>query len=399
MSPDLENKEDPGAEAKDKAYSSKPDFGLAKREKRMELAIAIATAATVICWIGIGIAIYLSSRSGVIWWTYASIMFAILVPFLVWQKRVWEKPRTGTAITGAAIDRRPRVFVEKVTARKLVAGHEQAVVLELKNRGTETAHRITAWINQGLVDAQFPGPLEFAPLVEPETRPDCPPGGVISLAGLSSKQISQAQIIALNTRKTLWFHFGKGTYEDESGSNTYSFDFCYMYQPEIGNMAICPDRYWPKPDRPSPVTKRPEISLEYVEARCVPGKPPKVSILIKNRGQITAHRIELEPTDYFAHARTFKGPIEHVPKVPPYMYPKLAVGAEAAGDTEGGEPLTIQDVADIESGKLLFLHYSKGHYEDDARNVYPLEFCFMYVPGGQPNMRIAPKAFWPKKEG
>lgn len=39
-----------------------------------------------------------------------------------------------------------------------------------------------------------------------------------------------------------------------------------------------------------------------------------------------------------------------------------------------GRNISIQEVADIEQGKLRYFHYSTGHYEDDAGNVYPMDF-------------------------
>lgn len=293
---------------------------------------------------------------------------------------------------------RPEIYIQRAVARPLVAGHEKAVALWLKNAGSKSARNITVWINQAFSDANFEGPLRYT-FLEPDTRPDCAPGETITLLGKSKGTIAQREIDALNSRKAFWFHFGKGMYEDDLG-NSYPFDFCFMYEPTISDMRICPDRYWPSKtdNKPLALTARPEVILASAEGRCVAGKSPRVTLKIRNTGAVGAYRIELETTHFFAHAKTFKGPVEHVPDVPPSMYPVLPAGEEAEGHTEGGPPFTAQDVADIEGGKLLFINYSTGKYEDEAGNFYPFEFCVVYKPGAEV-MEVAPKSFWPKRKG
>ena len=322
-----------------------------------------------------------------IWSFYCVIVFTTTAGFLSWQKRIWEKLPSE----------RPRMVVERAEARPLVAGQKRAVSLWLRNRGTKAAHNITVSINQAFAKSDFGGPLKFT-FIEPESRPDCEPGAIVTLVGESSAAITAFEIKALNEKTANWFHFGKGVYQDEL-NNTYPLDFfCFMYEPSIeGYMRICPDRYWPsKVDSTRlGIQARPEVLMEAAEARCEVGKPPEVIMRVKNWGQITAHKVELESTHYFAHARTFKGPMEHVPNAPPYVYPRLPPNAEAEARTEGGPAFTAQDVTDIKEGKLLWLNYSKGKYEDEAGNRYPFDFCVLYKPG-RPLMDIAPKAYWPK---
>jgi len=350
----------------------------------------------LVTWVGIGLSVGLvliygfqGNQRGVRWSVAMLLLFVLIMLAVRVKQHFYSEPTE-----------RPRMVVERAIARPLVAGHQKAVSVWLKNRGTATALNITVSINQAFTPPDFLGPLKFT-FIDPDSRPDCEPSETVSLMGKSKEPVEQWEIDALNNRKALWFHFGKGVYEDQQ-SRSYPLDFfAFMYEPSLeGLMRIAPDRYWPdKADSPLlSVQPRPELTLEDARGRCEVGKPPHVTIRIKNRGQITAHRIELETTHYFAHARTFKGPVEHVPNVPPYLYPSLPFNEEVEGHTEGGDPFTSQDKADIEDGKLLWVNYSKGKYEDEAGNEYTFDFCVLYVPG-KPFMDIAPRAYWPPKKG
>jgi hypothetical protein len=289
---------------------------------------------------------------------------------------------------------RPELFVERATA-ELIPGKPKRAAIEFVNRGNKAATRFTVWMNQGLAEPDFPGPLKFEAL-EPDTRPSIGPNGTVTLMGGKNEPITLAEYKAICDGTRVWFIFGKGLYEDGVG-NTWPIDFCFQYEPSIAPvMRICPDKYWPKQVQATLPERRPELSLEYAEGTCVPGKPASVRVIVENRGDATAYEITVEATNFFAVARTFKGPMEHEPSDPPYVYPSLAPGASIEGHTKTDiAPLSIQNVADIRDRKLLFLHYSKGTYKDKEKNAYPFDFCLLYDPD-RPVMIIAPKEFWPR---
>jgi hypothetical protein len=369
--------------------------------------LSLVSIYDLVTWVGIPICISLAFVFALqkswraLGWSVVGLLLLMTVMLAI---RARQHRRTIEAKASQLGDRplpsatmaRPEIYVERAIARPLVAGHEKAVALWLKNGGTKPALNITVWINQAFGKPDFKGPLKYT-FLEPDTRPDCAPGAIVSLLGKSKGTIAQWEIDALNKREALWFHFGKGMYEDDLG-NSYPFDFCFMYEPTLSDMRICPDCYWPskRDSKPLAPAMRPEIVLASAEGRCVAGDPPRVTMKIVNAGKVSAHRIELESTHFFAHAKTFKGPVEHEPNVPPYVFPVLPPDYEAEGHTEGGPPFTAQDVTDIEGGKLLFINYSTAKYEDEAGNFYPFEFCVLYKPG-TPLMEIAPKSFWPKK--
>lgn len=328
-----------------------------------------------------------------LWWGVASAICATVgVGLYIQQHILWAKREPPE---------RPIVFVERVVARPLVAGHRKAVSVQLRNRGSRPARKITAWINHAFTKADFEGPLKFARIYEPDTRSDCEPTAAISLAGKSDSPVALWEIKALNDKKAFWFVYGKGTYEDDSG-NIYHFDWCSKYEPGMGeDMVICPDRFLPKEEtelRPQYPVKRPELSLELAQVFFNPGKAAKVQILLRNRGKITAHKIELAGAHYLEPI-TFKGPLERIVFTETDSYPNLAPEAQMVGTTYGGEALTFKDIADIEDRTKRFYHYSIGSYEDAEGTSFPLEFCFMYEPAlGSPNgLHMAPRKYWPQK--
>jgi hypothetical protein len=57
----------------------------------MEIAIAVAAALAIIFGISITVASHYHKNSLIVWFTYLTIIFALLGPFLYWQKREWAK--------------------------------------------------------------------------------------------------------------------------------------------------------------------------------------------------------------------------------------------------------------------------------------------------------------------
>jgi hypothetical protein len=156
-------------------------------------------------------------------------------------------------------------------------------------------------------------------------------------------------------------------------------------------------RVWDKSKTAQLIKDRPELSLEATRVFFRPGKHAEVRIVLMNRGTVAARNIWFGGVDFVVYA-PFKGRLNlgHLPEMD--SFPSLAVGASMTGFTrEGTKTLTAKDVAEIQNGKLQFFHYSKGHYEDDAGNAYPIDFCLMYIPGRE-NLPLAPIEHWPKNE-
>ena len=59
----------------------------------MDLAIAGTIAISVVLWILSGVAQYKQRDTVVIWTVYFAIVLTILVFFLTWQKREWERSK------------------------------------------------------------------------------------------------------------------------------------------------------------------------------------------------------------------------------------------------------------------------------------------------------------------
>ncbi len=141
---------------------------------------------------------------------------------------------------------------------------------------------------------------------------------------------------------------------------------------------------------------RPELSLEKAKAYFWSGKAPEVRILLMNRGNVPARNIWFGGVNFIVEA-SFTGRLPSGELPQRDMFPNLAVNAQMTGVTYIGRPLSIKDVADLEDGNIRFFQYSKGRYEDDAGNVYQIEFCFMYMPGHD-SLPLAPIEYWPKSE-
>jgi hypothetical protein len=75
----------------------------ASGRKTMELAIQAAIALSILGGIGITLSTYFHKANLIVWTTYATVIFVLLVPALYWQKHVWEtapKPHPEPSIRG-----------------------------------------------------------------------------------------------------------------------------------------------------------------------------------------------------------------------------------------------------------------------------------------------------------
>jgi hypothetical protein len=203
----------------------------------------------LVTWVGLALCVGLILIYGFqhnqrgFWWSLVA-MGILVVIMLAIRARQYFGGDEGVA----QYAERPILFVERVIARPLVAGHRKAVSVWLRNSGKKPARKITVWITQAFTKADFVGPLIYKPVYEPDSRFDCEPGAAVSLAGKSESPVALWEIKALNDRKAFWFHYGQGTYEDDLG-NIYPLRFCYMYEPGLGgDLRICPDRFLPKED-------------------------------------------------------------------------------------------------------------------------------------------------------
>jgi hypothetical protein len=144
--------------------------------------------------------------------------------------------------------------------------------------------------------------------------------------------------------------------------------------------------------------KRAELSVEQAEMLALPGKSFKVSLRIRNRGELTARQINLGGANSLFQPKTFTGPLHYSP-VNSDTSPDLAPHAEAVLLTDVPIEITRQTLDLLKGGDLLFFYYGKGEYSDDSGTVYPIDFCFMYEPMTKTLMRSCPTKYWPKGGG
>jgi hypothetical protein len=203
------------------------------------------------------------------------------------------------------------------------------------------------------------------------------------------------EIKALNDGKAFWFHYGKGTYEDDDG-NSYPLSFCYMYDPGIEDMRICPDRFWPKDDASPMPVPRPNLTTKGAQARFRVDGPEDITVAITNLGDLTATKLWLDGITVVTPP-DFKGPLRKEGSIRHECPTEIIPGATISTVLRGNKRWTKSGVESVRSGKNLLFHYCEGGYEDGAGNSYPFAFCFKYEPGF-PVMSLCEKCYWPKPE-
>ncbi|HEV2912865.1 MAG TPA: hypothetical protein VGX92_06065 [Pyrinomonadaceae bacterium] len=238
VNPDAENKENPNAKAKNKTQAKRQKH--VGRKMPMELIIAGAVTISVVFWILSGVAAYKHHETSLIWTIYLAIIFTILVFFLIWQKRVWDRPKIGQTST-----ERPEVSLED-TRIFLQPGKRVEVRVLFKNRRKAAARNVRFGGVDVIVPTPFTGPLHPGELPPVDMFPSLAVNAMmVARTWMGGHVISAKDIADLNEGKCLFFHYSKGQYEDDTG-NVYPIDFCLMYLPEHGNLMLAPMEYWPK---------------------------------------------------------------------------------------------------------------------------------------------------------
>jgi hypothetical protein len=139
---------------------------------------------------------------------------------------------------------RPELFFEKIVIGTLVPGKPEVVKMLLRNRGKVAARNISLWGTEALTTNPFNETLKLE-TIEPETCPDLGADAEMTVIPHIRRPLTAEWITGIQSGRILLFHYGKIEYEDDFG-NKYPLKFCYLYQPSLKLMSLCPDRYWPK---------------------------------------------------------------------------------------------------------------------------------------------------------
>jgi hypothetical protein len=206
--------------------------------------------------------------------------------------------------------------------------------------------------------------------------------------------ITKKTIQLLNDGELLFFHYGKGEYEDDFGG-PYPIDFCFMYTPLAPTiMRTCPTRYWPKGGGASvAVNERPELFVERVLLdRFIVGQPHRVQVEIRNRGESYGSKVKIVTT-HAVLPGSFQGPLIYKTEHPDTWLP---LGPDAPMTLISTSPWVITNwhVTEIMARRALLFHYGKGRYEDKDGREFPFEYCYMFEPS-IPAMVVAPERYWP----
>lgn len=166
-------------------------------------------------------------------------------------EKYWPKERKDRRFAG-----RPELVIEQVEIEPLEAGANETVSLIIRNHGKTTAHNVAIETTHAHKPANFQGPLVYYTL-PPDTHPDIPPNGVMTLVSRSPWLTEFGHIPTIAEKSRLLFVYGKGSYCDDFGRK-YDFKFCYMFEPAFPrNMIIAPDRYWPKDESENDSAQKP----------------------------------------------------------------------------------------------------------------------------------------------
>jgi hypothetical protein len=96
----------PETEAQHEGDEVDVGYGHSKR-RLMEIAIAVTSALAIICGISITVASHYHKNSLLIWFTYFTVIFALLVPALYWQKHEWARAEIPSLVPQNPISASP----------------------------------------------------------------------------------------------------------------------------------------------------------------------------------------------------------------------------------------------------------------------------------------------------
>src|ERR1700686_349769 len=280
-------------------------------------------------------------------WSAVSLFLAVAAMIILVAKRYFfdaeDDPKNKA---------RAELFIEGARMLPLEPGKSQKILLSVRNRGKLAARNINVGgANNRFLPKTFTGPLEYE-YVDSDTRPDLAADAEAVMAVDAPMGITKETIQLLNDGELLFFHYGKGEYEEGFGG-PYPIDFCFMYTPLTPTiMRTCPLRYWPKGGGQPPVVKpRPELSIEKVFVKTLePGKPETILMIVKNRGKSTAHNITLYSTRIHERS-TFQGPLIYANN-PPDVTASVATDADLTIEFRSTWINTVTDVKAIKSAKF-----------------------------------------------
>ena len=239
----------------------------------MDTAIAIAGFLAFVFTIILTIATYYHKQSLMVWSTYLTIVFGLLVPFLYWQKSVWSKNDSAPFT----------VSPEKVN---LLApqGHKAIQEIFIHNR-TQVAY-YDVWVKVTVNSAAIKvAKIEI-------NRPDATPINLVDRD--PAKALNSLLIVTIPDPGTNFFRFSVGRL---SPNETKRYVFSYQNDGELSddvehNVILSLDRFTINPpphgsyqsfEKEAP-DARPNIVLKHVKLVKNPEGRPAATIALSNIG-------------------------------------------------------------------------------------------------------------------
>ena len=190
---------------------------------------------------------------------------------------------------------RPELFVERTQLDPLTPGVPVTFRLDIKNRGRATARSVKVLTMHALIKVdEFKGalPYKYHP---PERLAAIGPDASTTLMSAATWKVTNEQIIDIKARRTLLFHYGKGSYQGD-GNKELVFDFCAMFEPSVGAVVVCPEQHWPKEETNliPPSANRAFVIVQSADLTVFEvGKKTEALITFANAGRVPATNVRV----------------------------------------------------------------------------------------------------------
>jgi hypothetical protein len=221
--------------------------------KVMELAIQVVTALAVFGGIAITLATYYHKQSLIIWSVYFTVIMVLLVPFLFWQKRIWEQPNDPASLPKTEAksiptsspttdptkteEERPYIGIKELQVINFAAGQKPAVQLVWQNFGRTPAFNVSLKAYMDILPA-FPKKPEYREIPGMPISEIFIPVGKEEYQSFGGIELPAPHFEAVQRGTLTAYIYGIGRYDD-SLKRPHSVRFCFYYRPEAAMWSRC----------------------------------------------------------------------------------------------------------------------------------------------------------------
>lgn len=217
----------------------------------MELAIQIVTAMSGLGFLTLTILAFTHKQvtSTIIWVVFFTLVMIVLVPFLYWQKHLWEQesmppPAAPTIVPSptpatAKADERPYVFFKSAVLRSLEIGKSPILDIVVSNRGRTPAFKVGVQVAAALNKTRTTPAHSYEP-PRSDVRVFLPVGAEKRTVTYNPNlKLSNEMLRKIEDKQVVLFFFAKGQYEDDGGKAYALDEVCYFYSVDLKTLLGC----------------------------------------------------------------------------------------------------------------------------------------------------------------